>query len=148
VGLDQAPVDDVAARLAEQRVNVLVPGGAGRREEQQVLPVADPGHQVDSQKVRDREDRAADPFALVLEGGEETGEVLAQVGADFIAGLGAVPDRILLGAGEHGDRLGELAVVRQRPVCGLVRAQDVREHQGIAWVGYAHTSSSAGSPCC
>ncbi|BAU87912.1 protein SAML0235 [Streptomyces laurentii] len=80
-------------------------------------------------------DAAADPFAFALKGSEVTGEVFAQVRAEFIAGLGPVPYGILLGAGEDGDCSGELAVVRQRPVRGPVRAQDVPEHHGVEVVG-------------
>ncbi|MFE7947240.1 hypothetical protein [Streptomyces sp. NPDC057426] len=45
-----------------------------------------------------------------LDGGEVAGEVLAQVGAELVAGLGAVPDGVLLSAGQDGDGLGEFAV--------------------------------------
>ena len=53
---------------------------------------------------------ARDAAAGVRERREEAGEVLAQVGAEFVVRGGAVPDRVLLGAGEHRDRLGQLGI--------------------------------------
>ena len=47
------------------------------------------------------------------------------------------PDGVLLGAGQHRDRLGQLGVGRQRPVHMHVGAQDAREHDGVAVVGLA-----------
>jgi hypothetical protein len=55
-----------------------------------------------------------DPAAGLSEGGEEAGVVLAQVGAQLVVGAGADPDGVLLGAGQHGDGLGELGVGGQR----------------------------------
>jgi hypothetical protein len=49
----------------------------------------------------------------------------------------AVPDRVLLGAGQHGDGLGELAVGGQRPVGVQVGAQDVGQDDRVAVVGLA-----------
>lgn len=72
---------------------------------------------------------------VVLEGGEEAGEVFAQVGAELVACLGAVPDGVLLGAGHDGDGAGEFAVFGQMAVRGLVRAQDVREHDRVEVIG-------------
>jgi hypothetical protein len=71
------------------------------------------------------------------EGGEEAGEVLAQVGAELVVCGGAVPDRVLLGAGQHRDPLGELGVGRQRPVRVHVGAQHVGQHDRVAVVGLA-----------
>jgi len=47
--LDQVEVDDVLARLAEQRVDVHVRGPPGGPVEVQVLPVPDPRHQLEPQ---------------------------------------------------------------------------------------------------
>jgi hypothetical protein len=52
-----------------------------------------------------------------------------------LCAAGALPDRILLGAGQHADGLGELAVGWQRPVRVQVGAQDVGQDQGVALVG-------------
>jgi hypothetical protein len=48
---------------------------------------------------------------------------------------GAFPHRVLLGAGQHGDGLGQLGVRRQGPVRGQVGAQDVGQHERIPGVG-------------
>jgi hypothetical protein len=48
---------------------------------------------------------------------------------------GAVPDGVLLGAGEHGDGLGEFGIRGQWSVGGLVGAQDVGQHEGVPGVG-------------
>jgi hypothetical protein len=48
---------------------------------------------------------------------------------------GAVPDGVLLGAGEHGDGLGEFGIRGQWSVRGLVGAQDVGQHEGVPGVG-------------
>ena len=50
---------------------------------------------------------------------------------------GARPDGVLLGAGEHGDRLRELGVGGQCPVRVGVGAQDVRQDDRVAVVGFA-----------
>ena len=71
------------------------------------------------------------------EGREEAGVVLAQVGAELVVRGDAAPDGVLLGAGQHRDRLGELAVGRQRPVRVQVGAQYVRQDDGVAVVGLA-----------
>lgn len=80
-------------------------------------------------------DGGAEAFAQWLDGGEEAGEVGAQVGAEFVAGLGAVPDGVLLGSGQDGDGLGELAVVGEGPVSCGVGAQDVGQDHGVEVVG-------------
>ena len=71
------------------------------------------------------------------EGGEEAGVVLAQVGAELVVRGDAVPDGVLLGAGQHRDGLGELGVGGQRPVRVQVGAQDVRQDDRVAVVGLA-----------
>jgi hypothetical protein len=48
---------------------------------------------------------------------------------------GAVPNGVLLGAGEHGDGLGEFGIRGQRSVRRLVGAQDVGQHEGVPGVG-------------
>ena len=80
---------------------------------------------------------AHDAAAFALECRQEPGEVLAQVGAELVVGLGAVPDGVLLGAGQHRDGLGQLAVGGQRPVRGHVRAQDPGQHGGVQLVALA-----------
>jgi hypothetical protein len=47
-----------------------------------------------------------------------------------------VPHRVLLGAGEDRDGLGEFGVGWQCAVGGGVRAQDVRRHHGVEVVGF------------
>ena len=69
------------------------------------------------------------------EGVQGGGVVLAQQGAELVGHLLTVPGGVLLGAGQDGDRAGEVGVVRQRPVCVHIRAQDVRQDQGVARVG-------------
>jgi hypothetical protein len=71
------------------------------------------------------------------EGGQEAGVVLAQVGAQLVVRGDPVPHRVLLGAGQHRDGLGELAAGRQRTVRVHVRAQDVRQDDRVAVVGLA-----------
>ena len=78
-----------------------------------------------------------DAAAGVGEGGQEAGVVLAQVGAQLVVRAGARPDGVLLGAGQHRDGLGELGVGGQRPVRVGVGAQDVRQHDRVAVVGFA-----------
>jgi len=65
------------------------------------------------------------------EGGQRGREVLLEVRAKLAGQLPAAPRRILLGTGEHGDRLGQLGVCRQRPVRGGVGAQDVRQRHRV-----------------
>jgi len=71
------------------------------------------------------------------ERGEEAGEVLAQAGAELVVRGGAVPDRVLLGAGQHRDGLGELAAGRQRPVRVHVGAQHAGQDERVAVAGLA-----------
>lgn len=56
------------------------------------------------------------------------------MGAEFLQGLGASPGRVLVGPGEHGHRLGEFAVCRQRTVGVSVGAQDVRQYHRVGVV--------------
>ena len=57
---------------------------------------------------------------------------------------GAVPDRVLLGAGQHRDGLGQFGVGGQRAVRGQVGAQDVGQHQRVAGVGLLARRPRAG----
>jgi hypothetical protein len=61
--------------------------------------------------------------------------VLLEVGAEFVAGLGAVPDGVLLGAGQDGDGLGQFAVRGQGPMFGDVGPEDVGQDLGVQVVG-------------
>jgi hypothetical protein len=78
---------------------------------------------------------AQQPVPLVGERGQHAGVVLAQQRAELVVRAGALPDRVLLGAGQHGDRLGEFGVGRQPAVRGHVGAQDVGEDERVAGVG-------------
>jgi hypothetical protein len=49
-----------------------------------------------------------------------------------VVGAGAVGDRVLSGASQHGDRLDRFAVVGQQSVPVGVSAQDVRQDHGMA----------------
>jgi hypothetical protein len=68
VPLDELPVDDVAAALAEQRVGVRVDEVLIRAEEDQVLEVPDPGHQVEPEQGREGEDRRRLPLRVRMNG--------------------------------------------------------------------------------
>ena len=72
--------------------------------------------------------RPGEAAAGTAEGGQEAGEVLAQVRAELVLRVHAFPDRVLLGAREDRDGLGELAVGGQRPVRVQVGAQHIRQH--------------------
>ena len=85
-----------------------------------------------------------DAAAGVGVGGQEAGEVLAQVGAEPVVRGGAVPDGVLLGAGQHRDGLGQLGVGGQRPVRVHVGAQHVGQDERVAVVGFPARRSSAG----
>jgi hypothetical protein len=61
-------------------------------------------------------DGVAHALAADAHRGEEAGEVLAQVRGELVGGLGAVPHRVLLGAGEDRDGLGEFGVGGQSAV--------------------------------
>ena len=52
-------------------------------------------------------------------------------------GGGAVPNGVLLGAGQHRDGLGQLGVGGQRPVRVHVGAQHVGQDERVAVVGFA-----------
>jgi hypothetical protein len=56
------------------------------------------------------------------------------VRAQLVGQLPAVPHRILLGAGQHGDRLDQFGVCRQRPVGIGVGAQDVRQRHRVRMI--------------
>ena len=64
MGGDQLPVDRVLPGLAEQRVDVLVDQLAVSAVEDQVLPVADPGQQLEPEQVRERVHRVALPLGV------------------------------------------------------------------------------------
>src|SRR3954452_11874704 len=51
-----------------------------------------------------------DALPPMADSGQEAGKVCAQVGGQLVAGLGAVPDCVLLSAGEDSDSLGQLRV--------------------------------------
>lgn len=61
---------------------------------------------------------------------------LAQQRPQLVVGLGAVPDRVLLGTGQHGDGADQFGVGRQRPVGRPVGAQDVGQHDRVGVVGF------------
>jgi hypothetical protein len=61
-------------------------------------------------------------------------EVAEQV-ADLVADLLARPYRVLLGAGEHSDRLGQLGVGGQRPVCISVSADEFGQQYRVGGIG-------------
>jgi hypothetical protein len=71
------------------------------------------------------------------ERGEEAGIELAEDGADLLQGFGPSPGRVLVGAGQHRDRLGQLGVVGQRSVDVAVGAQNVGQQHGVGVVGLA-----------
>jgi hypothetical protein len=77
-----------------------------------------------------------DAAAGIGERGEEAGVVLAQVGAELVVRGGAVPDGVLLGAGQHRDGLGQLAVTGERPVDVQVGAQDAGQHERVTVIGF------------
>jgi hypothetical protein len=62
-------------------------------------------------------------------------EVFEQV-ADLVADLLTGPHRVLLGAGEHPDRLGQLGVGGQRPVRGGIDAHNVGQQHGVGGIGF------------
>lgn len=64
------------------------------------------------------------------------GKYSRRVRSEFVAGLGAVPDSVLLGSGKDGDGLGEFGVRREWVVGSGVSAQDVRGHRGVEVVGF------------
>jgi hypothetical protein len=57
------------------------------------------------------------------------------MGAELVVRGGAVPDGVLLGAGQHGDRLGQLGVGGQWPVRVPVGAQHAGQDERVAVVG-------------
>ena len=74
---------------------------------------------------------------VVGECGEEAGIELAEDRADLLQGFGPSPGRVLVGAGQHGDRLRQLRVARQRSVDVAVGAQNVGQQHGVGVVGLA-----------
>jgi hypothetical protein len=69
--------------------------------------------------------------------GEDGGVELAQQRAQLVVRVGARPDRVLLGAGQHRDRLGQLGVGRQWSMRRHVGAQNVGQHERVTGVGLA-----------
>ena len=53
MSLDQVPVD----RVAEQIIDVLVPGLFGWAEEAQIFPIADARHELDAEQMGEAEYR-------------------------------------------------------------------------------------------
>jgi hypothetical protein len=47
----------------------------------------------------------------------------------------AAPDQPLMGAGQHLDRLGQVAVTGHRPMVVPVGAHQIRQHLGVPSVG-------------
>ena len=79
---------------------------------------------------------AQDAAAGVGEGGQEAWVVLAQVGAELVVGGGAVPNGVLLGAGQHCDGLGQLGSAGSgRCACMSVRST-LASTNGVAVVGF------------
>jgi hypothetical protein len=69
------------------------------------------------------------------EGVQERRVILAQHRPQFVAGLTASPDRVLLGARQNRDGLNEFAVGGQRAVQVGVDPQDIGQHHRIGVVG-------------
>ena len=65
----ELPVDDVAAALAEQRVDVRVDEVRAGPEEDQVLEAADAGHQVEPEQGGQGEDRRRLALRIGMDGG-------------------------------------------------------------------------------
>jgi hypothetical protein len=79
VRLDQVPVDDVAAGVAEERVDVPVPGFGRGAVEVEVFPVAHPRHQVEPKQVCEGVDRQGLALSIgVYLGGGHLGLLLKQ----------------------------------------------------------------------
>ena len=73
--LDQLPVDVVG----EQRIDMLIAAGFVRPEEYELFQVADSGDQLDSQQIRQPEDRCALGLGVAMYGvGLDVGLVLDQ----------------------------------------------------------------------
>jgi hypothetical protein len=84
---------------------------------------------------------AVRPTCFGVEGRQGGGEELPQQRAQLHGQLLATPDRVLLSAGQHRDRLDQLGVRRQGPVGGRVGAQDACQHDrvGVVGLGARHT---------
>jgi hypothetical protein len=83
-----------------------------------------------------RASAAAIPSGRSANALQEHREVLAQQRPQLDGGATAPPGGILVGAGEHRDRLGKMGVGRQPTVRMRIGAQDVRQHDGIGVVGF------------
>ena len=62
-------------------------------------------------------------------------EIFEQI-ADLVADLLTGPHRVLLGTGQHPDRLGQLGVGRQRAVRGGIGAHNVGQQHRIGGIGF------------
>jgi hypothetical protein len=102
VPLDELPADDVAAPLAEQLVDVRVDEVLIRPEEDQVLEVADPGHQVKPEQGGQGEDRRRLALRIRVHGG---GLDIGLVGQQALDQVDRLPD-------PAGDEPGEQRDVR------------------------------------
>jgi hypothetical protein len=65
------------------------------------------------------------------EGGQRGRVEFAEQLTQLVVDLDAVPDGVLLGAGQHRDRAGSLAVAGQGPVGVPVGPQDVGQHDRV-----------------
>ena len=88
---------------------------------------------------RSRQDRACvrarqATWSHVLEGLQEGGVVLPEQRAELIGQLLSAPDRILVGAGQDGDRLGSLGVDGQAAVGRAVGTEDIGQQHSIGLV--------------
>lgn len=93
---------------------------------------------ADGRGGRSCQDRAGGRGGVLVgggEGGEEARVVLAQVGAQLVAGLGAVPDGVLLCAGDDADGFGEFGVRGQHAVLVAVGSQDPGQRHRVEVVG-------------
>jgi len=69
---------------------------------------------------------------LDAEGLDRGGEAPPEHQAQLVGKLVTLPDRVLLDAGQHRDRLDQFGVGRQRPVGVGVGAQDAGEHDRVS----------------
>ena len=81
--------------------------------------------------------RPAQQAATLVGEGVQDGRVeLPQQRPQLVVRAGALPDRILLGASEHGDRLGEFGFRRQRSMRGQARGKsDTLDAENAARAG-------------
>lgn len=88
---------------------------------------------------RDRQNRSClarqQPLTFVYERLKDCRVVLAQARTEPIVSASAVPERVLLGSREDGNRSGQVGVVRQRPMLFRIGPQDVRHYKCILVIG-------------